>query len=187
MCQTACFELQQAGLGITLILVLTDSILVVLTTGVALQFKSEDGNTVQENHQVDPLAFLVVHLFHHRQNVLLIQSLCLRVEGSGRLAVHQMQGDTIIKLHTVLQHIQQAAVLLVDLIIDVIEDRLPGLVLIELLQPGQRLLLGCLQKGEQQFRVHAVAGFKRVGRPNLIAVLIPQHFQDICLIVSLFF
>ena len=68
-----------------------------------------------------------------------------------------------------------------------IEDCLAGLVLIQLLQPGQSILLGCLQEGKQQFCVHAVAGFKRVGRPNLIAVLIPQHFQDICLIISLFF
>lgn len=78
-------------------------------------------------------------------------------------------------------------VLLIDLIVDVIEDCLPSFVLIQLFQPGQSILLSCLQEGEQQFCVHTVAGFERVGRANLIAVLIPQHFQNICLIVSFFF
>ena len=46
VCQTTCLELQQTGLRITLVLILTDGILVILTAGITLQLKSEDGNTV---------------------------------------------------------------------------------------------------------------------------------------------
>ena len=50
VCQTTCLEFQQTSLGITLIFVLTDGILIILSAGIALQFKSEDGNAIQEDY-----------------------------------------------------------------------------------------------------------------------------------------
>ena len=73
---------------------------------------------------------------HHREYILLIQLLRFLVEGGGRLAVHEGQGYPVIKLHTVLQYIQQAAAFLIDLIVDVIEDGLAGPVAIEFFQLG---------------------------------------------------
>ena len=56
------------------------------------------------------------------------------VEGGGGLTVHEGQRYTVIKLHAVLQYIQQAAAFLIDLIVDVIEDGLAGPVAIEFFQ-----------------------------------------------------
>ena len=176
-------ELQQAGLAVPLILVLADGVLTALSAGVAFQLKGEDSNAVEKNHKVYALPLFVPDFLHHREDVLLIQGLRLPVEGGGRLSVHQAQGDAVVKLHAVLQHIQQAPVLSIDLVVDVVEDRPAGLFAVELLQPGQGVLLGPLQKGEQQLHIHAAAGIIRHGRAHPIAVLLPQHFQNVCLII----
>ena len=134
MSQAARLEFQQSGLIISLKLILTDRILIVLSAGVAFQLKGENGNAVQENYKVNALALFVPDFLHHREYILLIQRLRFLVEGGGRFAVHEGQGYTVIKLHAVLQYIQQAAAFLIDLIVDVIEDGLAGPVAIEFFQ-----------------------------------------------------
>ena len=140
--QAACLEFQQSGLIISLKLILTDRILVVLSAGVAFQLKGENGNAVEEDYKVNALTLFVPDFLHHREYILLIQRLRFLVEGGGGLAVHEGQGDTVIKLHAVLQYIQQAAAFLIDLIVDVVEDSLAGLVAIEFFQSGQCIRLG---------------------------------------------
>ena len=185
--QAARLEFQQSGLVVPFKLILADCILIVLATGVAFQLKGENGKAVEENHKVNALALFVPDFLHHRENILLIQHLRLLVESSGRLAVHEGQGDTVIKFHAVLQYIQQAAVFLVDLIVDVVEDGLAGLISIEFFKPSQCIRLGGLQKGEQKLHIHAVAGIVSCRGADLIAVFLPQHFQNVCLIICPFF
>ena len=184
--QAARLEFQQSGLIISLKFILTDRILIVLPAGVAFQLKGENGNAVEKNHKVNALTLFVPDFLHHREYILLIQRLRFLVEGGGMLTVHEGQGYTVIKLHAVLQHIQQAAAFLVDLIVDVVEDGLAGLVAIELFQPCQCIRLGGLQKGEQQLHIHAVSGIVGGGGAHLIAVFFPQHFQNVCLIICPF-
>ena len=134
MGQASCLEFQQTGLVISLKLILTDRILIVLPAGVAFQLKGENGNAVEKNHKVNALTLFVPDFLHHREYILLIQRLRFLIEGGGRLTGHEGQGDTVIKLHTVLQYIQQAAAFLVDLIVDVVEDGLARPVAIEFFQ-----------------------------------------------------
>ena len=143
MSQAARLEFQQTSLVIPLILILPDRILIILSAGVAFQFKGKNGNAVEENHKVNALAIFVPDFLHHREYILLIQRLRFLVKGGCRLAVHKGQGYTVIKLHAMLQHIQQTAIFLVDLIVDVVENSLAGLVAIELFQPSQCIRLGC--------------------------------------------
>ena len=103
--QAARLEFQQTGFVIPLELILTDRILIVLPAGVAFQLKGENGNAVEKNHKVNALPLFMPDFLHHREDILLIQRLRFGVEGSGRLAVHESQGYTVIKLHTVLQYI----------------------------------------------------------------------------------
>ena len=182
--QTTGFEFQQARFIIPLKLILADSVFIVLTAGVAFQLKGKYGDTVQEDNEVYAFAFLVIHLFHNRKGVELIERLRLRIKGVGGFAVHQAERDAGIEFHAVLQHIQQAAVFLVDLIIDVIEDRLPRLISVELVQLFHRLGLRLFKKRKQQFRIHTVAGIISCRGANLITVPIAQHFKDIRLIVG---
>ena len=184
--QTARLKFQQTGFVIPLELILTDRILIILSAGVAFQLKGENGNAVEEDYKVNALTLFVPDFLHHRENILLIQRLRFLVEGGGGLAVHEGQGYPVIKLHTVLQHIQQAAAFLIDLIVDVVEDGLAGPVAIEFFQSGQCIRLGSLQKGEQQLHIHAVAGIVSCRGTDLIAVFLPQHFQNVCLIICPF-
>ena len=184
--QAARLEFQQSGLIISLKLILTDRILIILSAGVAFQLKGENGNAVEEDYKVNALTLFVPDFLHHREDILLIQRLRFLVEGGGGLAVHEGQGYTIIKFHAVLQYIQQAAAFLVDLIVDVVEDGLAGPVAIEFFQPCQCIRLGFFQKGEQQFHIHAVAGIVSGRGAHLITVFLPQHFQNICLIICPF-
>ena len=184
--QTARLKFQQTGFVIPLELILTDRILIILPAGVAFQLKGENGNAVEEDYKVNALTLFVPDFLHHRENILLIQRLRFLVEGGGGLAVHEGQGYPVIKLHTVLQHIQQAAAFLIDLIVDVVEDGLAGPDAIEFFQSGLCIRLGSLHKGEQQLHIHAVAGIVSCRGTDLIAVLLPQHFQNVCLIICPF-
>ena len=132
--QAARLEFQQSGLIISLKLILTDRILIVLSTGVAFQLKSKNSNAIEENHKINAFALFVPYFLHHWEYILLIQRLRFLVEGGGGLTVHEGQRYTVIKLHAVLQYIQQAAAFLIDLIVDVIEDGLAGPVAIEFFQ-----------------------------------------------------
>ncbi|MBS5569778.1 MAG: tyrosine-type recombinase/integrase [Clostridiales bacterium] len=124
MGQAARLEFQQAGIVIPLKLILTDRILIILSAGIAFQLKGKNGDAVEEDYKFNALTVFVPDFLHHREYILLIQRLRLLVEGGGRLAVHEGQRYAVIKLHAVLQYIQQAAAFLVDLIVDVVEVHL---------------------------------------------------------------
>lgn len=124
MGQAARLEFQQAGIVIPLKLILTDRILIILSAGIAFQLKGKNADAVEEDYKFNALTVFVPDFLHHREYILLIQRLRLLVEGGGRLAVHEGQRYAVIKLHAVLQYIQQAAAFLVDLIVDVVEVHL---------------------------------------------------------------
>ena len=152
---TPYLEFQQTGLVIPLKLILTNSILIVLSAGVAFQLKGKNCNAVKKDYKVNVLYLFVLDFLHYREDISLIQHRCLLVEVVADLR-NMMVKDTPLS-NAVFKHIQQAAVFLIDLIVNVVENGLAGLVAIELFRPSQRILLGCFQKGEQQIHIRAVA------------------------------
>lgn len=59
------------------------SILIGLTSSVALELEGDDGETIQENDHVDALFVAGPDLFHHGENVLTVFLCQLRIEGIG--------------------------------------------------------------------------------------------------------
>lgn len=110
--QTPGLEQEQTILRITLLTVLLDGILVRLARRLALQLERHDRQTVEEDDQVHALTVRRPHLFHDREDVVLILLVQALVETSGGLGVHEPQRHAG-QFQAMLEHMQETATLCV--------------------------------------------------------------------------
>ena len=99
-----------------------------------------------------------------------------RVEGGGRLCVHQFQlliGD----LNTVLQHLNQAAAGLGGFRIDKADNGVLQIVLVDFPQVVHGVRLGIVQKLKEHLPVHGEGTVKMSGLANDIAIVFFQALQ----------
>lgn len=145
--KAARLEEKQTGLGIALSPVLVNGVLVRLSGGVALQFKGDDGKAVQENHHVDALFIAGPDLLHNGEDILPVFASQFRIEGGGRLCVHQFQ-LLIGYLNAVLQHLNQAATGFGGLCVDKADDGILQIALVDFPQVVHCVRLGIIQEFE---------------------------------------
>ena len=70
--QATSLKEEQPGFGIALGAVLIDSIVIGLSSGIALQLKGNDRQAIQEDNHIDPLFVAGPHFFHDREDVLAV-------------------------------------------------------------------------------------------------------------------
>ena len=78
----------------------------------------------------------------------------LGVDGAVWFTIHQPKGNTIIKLHAVLDNINQAAALFIDFGVDVVNDRIVSAVFIHTAQTIHLIVLRILQEFKEDFGIH---------------------------------
>ena len=145
--KTARLKQEQTGLGVSLSPVLVNGVLIRLSSDVTFEFKGDDGKAVQENNYIDAFFVAGPDLLHDREDILAVFARQFRVEGGGRLCVHQFQlliGD----LNTMLQHLNQAATGFGGFCIDKAYDGILQIVLVYFAQVLHRIRLGIVQEFE---------------------------------------
>ena len=181
---TPCLEAEQTGLGIPRLPVLQNSILIGLPGGIALQLKGHDGESIQENDQIDSLVVRRPNFLHHRQDVGIIQLVQRLVESSGGLGVHQVQMP-VIQLNTAFEHFHERTLIAGHRLIDDIHNSLFCIAFEDLIQLGHHVRLRLIQKLKQHPPVDSEQPVKISSLADTIAVLGVQIIHDFMLILFL--
>ena len=152
--KTTCLKPEQAGFRVTVNTVLIDGVLIGLTCGIAFQFKGHDGETIQENNQVNALIIACPDFLHDGENILFVFRQQLTVEGGCRLGVHKLQLH-VGNLNAVLQHIQQTAARFGHLGIDKADEGILQVRLVDFTECLHLVRLGIVQELKQQLTIHS--------------------------------
>ena len=129
----------------------------------------------------------MVNLLHNGENVPVVVFNCNGIFCAVRLAVHQPQFVSAVKLHAVFDYIDQTAARLVDLGVDVINDGFLGALLVNGSEALHRVRLGVFEKFQEHLRIHRQTGRELIRRTDAIAVIITQMFQYHLLVILFFF
>ena len=87
--ETARLPQKQSRLRIATFRILAHRVLDILPPELAFQFDRDDRQTVQKNHEVDPLLIIWAYLLHHGKNILLILFDQVRIVIGRGLRVHE--------------------------------------------------------------------------------------------------
>ena len=144
--------------------------------GRALKLEGEERKAVQEHHEIDALARLVVDLLHDGEAVLLEEVVELLVEACRRFGVYEVERHAV-KLHAVPEAVEKPTV--GDIEPDLADD---GLVRPRAVEPPHRLhllWLGGVQEREQDLAIHGEVGVVvGLGVALTVVVILDQVVND---------
>ncbi len=160
---------EQARLAVALELVLVDGVSVVPAGArrLALELEGEYRQAVEEDDEVDALAFLVVDLLHHREDVGVEALAGHAVERGGGARVDEGELDAGVERDALPDDLDQAA--RTYLVGDSAEDGLARAPVVDGVQALQRLALRRLEELEEKVGVH---GLHRVVVPRGVAAAV---------------
>ena len=114
----------------------------------------------------------MIDILHDGEDVLLIILDRLRVDSAVRFPVHQLQCRAVVKLNPMLDNIDQATALFIDLGVDVIDNRLFRPIFIHTAELLHRIVLRGLQKLKEHTGIHSKAGLVFGVRTNTETVIV---------------
>ena len=157
--------------------VLIDSIVDGLPGGIALEFKAHDGQTVEENDEVDAFFVAGPDLFHDGKDILLVLPGQFRIEVRCRFGVHQIE-VFIGNFEAVFQDLQAAAAGFRFFRIQKADDGLFQFAFVDFRQLFHLLRLRRPEETEKQFPVNGMEAVVLRRLADDIAVVLGQVVHD---------
>ena len=179
--------LEETGSAVTLVFILLDGILVILPRGIALQLHGKNSDAVQEQHKVNALIGLMIYFLHNRENVPVVVFYCNGIFCAVRFSIHQLQLVAAVKLHAVLDDINQPTARLVDFSIDVVNDGFLGAFFIDGTETLHCVCLSAFEEFQKHLCIHRQTGRELIRMADAVAVIITQMFQYQLLVILFFF